>query len=588
MSTAGTVGPPETIRDQRKRFPMKLIDDPKELDKAFVLDSCPMFSDLVGKLAADEELSATRIRDLISGLRRVAKALNRLLEDIPADPRWLQPRLARIAPAALGLTPKAWTNIVSDARAAMVHFGIVERRHNHISDLSPAWRQLWKIVLASRDPTLQPSLSRFVYFLNHQGVAPYEVSDEHALAYRDALSLNEISKSPEVAYRAAVNGWNLAVKRVAEWSQTTLSLPSRQKVIKLPAEVFPDSFHKDLDQLLDRLSCPDPLDPDGRSRALSPVTISQYSRQILRFASELVHAGVSPHKIDSLRVLIDPAMAERGLRHMLARHDNETCRAISEMAALLRNISRILGAPDEVRKQIASLAGRVAIRIQNGMTRKNRDRLRVLQDDDNLRRLLSLPDKIFARPNGRAKRYTIALAREDALAIGILLVCPIRVKNLAEIHLERNLHSPGDGRVYLVFEEDEVKNQRHVEFELPLDICRMIDRHLASRVPKLCPAGTPWLFPRRDGRGPVDSNQLSARLTRRIRGETGLEMNAHLFRHLAVMVWLDTNPGSYEVARRLLGHSELSHTLNMYSGLEARAATKAFARVIEQKKSRKP
>lgn len=65
--------------------------------------------------------------------------------------------------------------------------------------------------------------------------------------------------------------------------------------------------------------------------------------------------------------------------------------------------------------------------------------------------------------------------------MAIVLVCPVRVKNLAGIHLERNLHRPGDGRVFLVFENDEVKNERHAEFELPSDVSRMIDKHLATR-----------------------------------------------------------------------------------------------------------
>jgi integrase len=221
------------------------------------------------------------------------------------------------------------------------------------------------------------------------------------------------------------------------------------------------------------------------------------------------------------------------------------------------------------------------------MTLKNRNRLRVLQDEDSLRKLLLLPEKIFARSSGKAKPHMSALAREDALAIAILLICPIRVKNLAEIHLERNLNRPGDGRVFLVFEDDEVKNHRHVEFELPPDVRRMIERHLSSRAPELCPSGTPWLFPRRDGCEPIDPNQLSSRLAKRIHRETGLEVNAHLFRHLAVMIWLDANPGSYEAARRLLGHAKLSHTLNLYSGMEARTATQAFARVVAEKKSRK-
>ena len=134
-------------------------------------------------------------------------------------------------------------------------------------------------------------------------------------------------------------------------------------------------------------------------------------------------------------------MAELGLRHMLARHNDETSRGIAETAGLLRNISKFLDAPEEA--QVADLARRVGARKQVGMTRKNRERLRVLQNVEKLQKLLLLPDRIFGQASGKSKAHTSALAPEDALAIAILLVCPVRVKNLAEIHLERNLHRPG-------------------------------------------------------------------------------------------------------------------------------------------------
>lgn len=136
--------------------------------------------------------------------------------------------------------------------------------------------------------------------------------------------------------------------------------------------------------------------------------------------------------------------------------------------------------------------------------------------------------------------------------------------------------------------ERDTKNARPLEFELPATVVRMIDRHLASRCPELCPRGTPWLFPRRDGAGPVLSSQLAGRISKRIRKETGIEMHTHLFRHLAVMNWLDANPGSYETARRLLGHSELSHTINLYSGLEVTTATRAFADLVTARMEGRP
>lgn len=174
------------------------------------------------------------------------------------------------------------------------------------------------------------------------------------------------------------------------------------------------------------------------------------------------------------------------------------------------------------------------------------------------------------------------------MAIAILLYCPVRANNLARINVEHNLQRPGDRRVYLVITEGETKNRRPLEFELPPLVVRLIDRHLATRCPELCPHGTQWLFPRRDGTGPVLASQLAGRISGRIRKETGIEMHTHLFRHLAVMNWLNANPGSYEAARRLLGHSELSHTINLYSGLEVSTATRAFADLVTARMEGRP
>ncbi|MGC9371241.1 MAG: site-specific integrase [Paracoccaceae bacterium] len=558
---------------------------PVPIDLAFVPAQTPMFADLIEMLRIDQALSDTRRRDLISGLRRVAKALGRSPEDVPCHGRWLQPRLARITPAALGLTAKSWQNAVSDARAAMAHVGLVERRINRATNLSPEWQRLWAIVLASGDRTLQPALSRFAYFLDRMGIPPKDVRDEHAHAYRKALVRNEISKSPDVAYRAAVNGWNLATRRISDWPPHTLPLPSRQKIIRLPDSDLPQDFREDLDKLLARLAKPDPLAEHGPTRALRPATLKQYRRQLIRFASELVHAGVAVDEITGLHVLINPGMAERGLRQMLSRTENKTTKLIGETAALLRNLGRLLDAPKETRAALRRLAERLATEPQRGMTPKNRERLRVLQDEAVQFRLLSLPEKIFARPEGGMAPYTWRLAREDALAIATLLACPLRIKNIAGLHLEHHVQRPGDGQVYLVLEDQDTKTGRPIEFALPRDVVKLLDAHLATRCPEMCAPGTPWLFPRRDGQGPIEPNALSARLTKRLWKEVGIKMNAHLFRHFAVMIWLDANPGGYEVARRLLGHSEISHTINMYSGLEVRSAMRVFSELLEQKKA---
>jgi integrase len=116
-------------------------------------------------------------------------------------------------------------------------------------------------------------------------------------------------------------------------------------------------------------------------------------------------------------------------------------------------------------------------------------------------------------------------------------------------------------------------------------VVRRIDEHVASRAPFLCPAGTPWLFPRRDGSAPMDLSRFSSRLSERIRTETGLEVHSHLFRHICAKLWLQAFPGRYEDLRRMLGHAQLSSTLDVYAGLEAEVATRAYAELLAKVKA---
>ena len=164
---------------------------PKNIDTAFVQPGTALFSDVIKKLQNDPDLSHDRKRDLVSAVRRTAKALQRPPETIPADPRWLQPRITNIVPASLSLSSKSWSNLRSDLKAALAQVGITNPQINRKANLTEDWEELWEAVLASGDRTLKASLSRFVYFLNGQGVRPEAVRSEHGLAFRDALVVNE-------------------------------------------------------------------------------------------------------------------------------------------------------------------------------------------------------------------------------------------------------------------------------------------------------------------------------------------------------------------------------------------------------------
>ena len=560
---------------------------PLDIERAFFPPNSPTFAEVIARIESDPDLPPIRARDLISGLRRVAKALGRRVEEAPAVPRWLQPRIAKVNPVALGLAPKSWQNAVSDAKAALAYCGIVKTRSLRKTDLSPEWRALWETVLHSGDPTLQPALGRFVYFLSEVGAAPDEVCEAHAEAFRQGLEMLEIRRCPDRAFRAAVNGWNLAVRRIPAWPRTVLPLASRQHVVKLRDDVLPASFQRDLDAYLRARSQPNPLGDEEYFRALRPPTILHYRRLVQRFAAHVVRSGTDPSVLVDLKSLVEPARVEAGLRRMLTERENKSSGTIAQTAQVLVGIAKALRCDEALVARLGRMAKKVAVPRQRGLTAKNRDRLRPLQDTRQFQKLLDLPARVFAGTSNKVLTFSQGLERETALAVAILLHCPIRVKNLAQIHIERELQRPRNGRVYLVIPENDVKNDIPLEFEVPDHVVKLIDKHLATRPPSLCPSATPWLCPRRDGTGPVLPCVLAARLSRFVPRKVGHAMNAHLFRHLAVMTLLDAMPGAYEVAKRILGHSTTSHTISVYSGLETRTASRVFAELVQKRHSQR-
>ncbi|MFD2741177.1 tyrosine-type recombinase/integrase [Sulfitobacter aestuarii] len=551
-------------------------------DTAFVRIGTPYFSDVIDAVGADPTLSCTRRRDMVSGLRRVAKALNRSPNTIPADIKWLQPRLEQVQPASLGLRPKSWSNAHSDARAALVCCKIVETRKNRFSDLSPEWQALWKMILSSDDPGLKFALSRFVYFLSRHSIAPDMVCDAHASAFLAAVELNEIRKSPDGAYRSAITSWNRAVRKFPAWPPNLLTLPIRSKRISLVITDFPKSFQDDLAHYGQCLEAPDPFDPLARTSPLRPSTVESYRKNLIRFASQLVRHGTPPADIVDLAYLVQPINAERGFRLMLESSGQTVTRNLEHIAGILSGLARrYVRVSEEDLTALTRLTDQLQMPPQKGMTEKNRARLRPLRDKATLQRLYALPDKLCTTIQPKLHTRQTLLDQEIGIAIAILQYCPVRIGNLSAIDIEQQLQRTGNGRVFLSFAGSEVKNGRGIEFELPSHVIHMIDRHLASRSPALCTARSRWLFPKRDGSGPMSPRHLGERIKKCLRKEIGIDMNAHLFRHMAAMLWLDRNPGAYEAARRLLGHAAVSQTLALYADFEADTATRLFAEVID-------
>jgi hypothetical protein len=160
----------------------------------------------------------------------------------------------------------------------------------------------------------------------------------------------------------------------------------------------------------------------------------------------LVHKGHAAANITSLTYLVAPDHVEDGLRFLLARHDNQPVRTAFDLATLLAKVAtHWVKAPPETVKRLKRYARNVCPPA-SGLGRKNRQRLAPLPDEKNLVRLFLLPKKIrdTLEPRCHLRRLT-ALLMQLAVALIILTYAPIRIGNLAGLHLTRHLRWSAPG-----------------------------------------------------------------------------------------------------------------------------------------------
>jgi integrase len=160
-------------------------------------------------------------------------------------------------------------------------------------------------------------------------------------------------------------------------------------------------------------------------------------------------------------------------------------------------------------------------------------------------------------------------------------MAPVRISNLASIQINRHLVTgqAEPGLIHLRFPASEVKNRLDLEFPLPPESTDLIHlylnqyRYLHTEEPE------DFLFPGKHG-GHKCNHALSHQINVTVHKYTGLEMSAHRFRHAVAKIFLDRNPGQYEVVRQFLGHKNIQTTIAFYAGAETAAAARHYTATI--------
>ena len=568
-------------------------------------------ADLQARLATDASLPKRRRQDLQSALRTMGKALDKPLDELPAQPDTLRTCLAGFVPSMAGLSERRWLNTLSLVRSAMTRYGTITIPARARTPLTPPWAALFALIDQHRaDGTLpkgkrdRAALSRFAHYCGDRGIEPLVVDDAVFDRFLADITHGALIEDPRVKHREATMAWNRLAETLPGWPLQSVTVPSYSRTYALPWDRFPASLWLDVQAYLahlghkadirngedaailaDEQEGGDVLTGGVGFRPLQPSSLKTVQYELSLYVSALVYRGHDPQALRTLADVVALKLVRDGLRFFLNRRKKQPSEKDKPTAQVIRIARRLSYVAQhwarvdaEHLAELKAICRRLEPKHHQGMTAKNRGRLRQLDDPAALRRLLRLPQTLQAIVlRNKTPGLAEALLLQTALAIEILIMLQIRRHNLAGLHLERHLVRGRGGLVHLVIPEEEVKNRVVIEGILPPPTVQLLDLYCKRYRPLLLTEPCGWLFP---GAATADrpkcDQRLGAQISAAIKEYTGLDVHPHLFRHTGAKSYLDKHPGAYGVIRLVEGHKSVDTTTKYYCGAERDAALKHY------------
>lgn len=416
-SRTGTVFqrcPPEGKTDHMEVFPMDMIDEPNTFKATYGALQPRTMLDLIETVQNDIELSPTRKRDLLSAIRRFCEVLGLSPVEVPATHAFFRRRLQHLQPKQVGLSRKTFQNIRACVDFALKRY-VTRAEFTRRQALTPVWAALWAFLPAG---DLRYGLSRLIRYCDCHGIAPEQVDDSVTERFLSWLREETFVKHPDQLYRRNLVLWNKAAKMIEGWPQVRLTVPSNRQTYCLTWGELPETLRHETAAWLDHLAGADPLAEDAPPKPARPATIKARAFQIRQIVSALVHRGYEVSTLTSLKCLIDVETAKEALRFFLDRNGGKTSSQIAGLATTLFTIARRWCKVDDRHlERLRQMKSRLAV-TTNGLTRKNRGRLRQFTERHNVEALLGFPQDIHDRVRRKAMP-TVADARDMQVALAV-------------------------------------------------------------------------------------------------------------------------------------------------------------------------
>jgi integrase len=557
----------------------------------------PTLSDALHALES-KSLHPTRLRDLRSAINTFSRVVDLPPSSIPIRPDSIRRLMDKACPGTEGLSKERWLNVKSGVRSAIKLSGLANTVALMELPISDQWLKLALLGATNTERSILRRLGRYCTHINK----PPELVDDLTFAnYGTFLADNQFTKSPKRSVKDAVRFWNRHAGNDPSGQYAKID-PKHEtthhytlKWNQLPASLYEDAQIFKQKTLSDKIvrsrlgglsAKPKKTNPLRKKAHVTHATAEQRDRMIRRLASVQILEGVPACELLSLSDLVDPDNVELALNFFIERNGGKQSTQSYDMAYLALVIARHhckLSAEDlDALEEMANMLRQK----KSGMTEKNKRRLAPFKYPKMRQKLLELPFILFERAKKKVMGHPSASIAQTAVAIAILIYAPMRLQNLRtldrSVHFIKHYTDVGDTH-QIIIPEDEVKNEQCLVFPVPVRLMRLINQYMEIYQPHLTSAHTsPLLFPGRTGKAQVDSC-LRRKITHTIKAELGVDVNPHLFRHLAAFMILERNPGHYETCRLLLGHKNLQTTINFYSGAEQDEAVASYHELLETK-----
>ena len=541
----------------------------------------PSLLDAIQMIAASEELSTPTKRHWMTSVRQFAKVVDRPLEVIPARYSAVRNDLAKWHHVPAGLTPKTVMNHRSNVKGMLLWLGREKGVPEHGAPLSAEWEELRALV---KDPLHRSRLSSFMRFCSANNITPLvdEVVVDRFMDYR-----TRCGKPADAAFRRLLaRAWNANVATIPGWPKRRLEEPPVKSAVEIDWEQFHKGLRRDVDRYEDSLKRVRKSRSGRHIKPLRPTTLRARRAELQAAARMAVKVGVRIEKLDSLRSMLKPNVAEKILDAYWERNGTKprlyTVYLARRFVAIAKETKCL---NDKDCERLQDMCRRLHDeRPPDGLTDKNLEFLRKVLTPGVWGRVLKLPMAMMAEARRCQQHAPIraAVIAQMAVAIAILAVAPVRLANLTSIRLGINLQKPDgpNSDYWLHFTPEDTKNNVRLEFVFKEYLTRLIDEYVNDFWPTLLRGRKDdYLFPgmREGAKGKIS---FSVQITKRIYKATGLKMTVHQFRHAAGAIILKNRPGEFELVRQILGHRSIATTMRCYVGLETIQASEIFTKMV--------